>query len=243
MRCKNWTHTKLGGQEERDTYTNFDPLSNEHVWSNRSNVSLIHIAAWRGDASALEQLLLAGADATVKTTGDWGLLHFLYVYCSKPRDLAQATRLLLEHGADPRLENAHNNRPLHLLLWHIHCKRSYSRFLANAYTDPTLPSNHDDDDNYHQEIRECLEILLKAGASLSDLDTLGDTPLHLVYRRFERGMSAIDSDFPSQGHPLVPYNFKVKPIIEFSELLIERGCDVSILSFWHFLLHHCTNVI
>ncbi len=231
---RTWNETfehKLMQQEQRwkllmretsmeiSTYSIFNSLSNPRI-ANTFSLAPIHLAAWRGDACCLELLLLYGCQAS--RTGDGrNPLHFLYHYCNKPADLAKCTRLLLEHRVNPNDEDEEGNSPLFLLFYHIHVKRSYIKYLANAYLEETsdLSPEHD---NYHTEILHCVELLVQHGASLTHINSTNQTLLHTVYDRFEQSLTNCDEEFQLQGHYLVPYAFRLQPLVTFSSFLCQH---------------------
>lgn len=210
---------------EFSTYSAFNPLT-KYCVPNSCDVTLLHMAAWRGDPDIIEILLKAGADAKAVTVGGRTALHFLYLYCNKPQGLPAATKLLLTHGVDVNSVDTRGRTALHLLLVHTLTKRSHVMYLANAFNGDGVYSKSYDPkaDNFCEEIHECTEMLLDHGASL---DLKGKTALMVLYEAFEHSLDGCDDAFQSKGHYLVPYQFSLSPVLTFSQRLIQLGSQVS----------------
>ena len=235
-----WNLLSFGAGMEYSTYSIFNPLSLHRV-ENSSGMTLLQLAAWRGDANCLQVLLHHGARADTVTTEKRNALHFLYHYCNKPSDLICATGMLIKYGVDVNLADIDGRTPLFLLVNHVFNKRSYVKYLANSYSDDY---NVDPDkDNYRPEIESCAQLLLDAGANINHADNNGHNLLHAMYMGFGRTLEASEEDFQIQGHYLVPHDFRVSPLSDTASFLIERGCQVRI-AYVHYQLstRRCCNV-
>ncbi len=221
-----WNLFTFGISMEFSTYSIFNPLSTYRP-TNAKGVTVLHLAAWRGDADCLELLLKHNANVHTCTTDGRNALHFLYQYCNKPVNLALCTSLLIQHGIDTSAVDSNGHTPAFVLLHHIHVKHSHIQYLANAYTEDSTKSLASGDDNFCDMIQQCLELLLEAGASITQTNGEGETLLHFIYSRFEHALRDCEEGFQQQGFYLVPYQFKVMPLIKSSTLLLQLGCPVS----------------
>ena len=221
-----WNLLGFGTSMEFSTYNIFNPLTDFKV-DNTSGLNLFHLAAWRGDANYLKLLLEHGIDINTLTRDGRNVLHLLYIYCNKPADLVTSTTVLIDAGIDVNTSDSAGLSPLMVLLYHIITKRTHVKYLANAYSENYMVEDPDQD-HFHAEIKECVLALLKAGANINHKNVMGETSLHVIYKRFEHSLDGCEEEFQIRGHYLVPYRFKVKPLTEFSHFLIENGADVSI---------------
>lgn len=205
-------------------YTNFDPLRAFKVAG--STVTCLHLASWRGDMRCLKLLIEHGANVNARSEDGRNSLHYLYHYCNKPCDLVQSTELLIQHGIDVNTVDSEECTPLIILLFHIFVKRSHVRLLANRYmADYEVPTI--EKDNYHDEIMGAIQLLVEAGASVNQSNKNGETALHTIYNRFRRCLKNCDEEFQTIGHDIVPYQFRVAPLVKFSRFMLEKGANVS----------------
>ena len=264
-----WKLLGVGASMKIFKYHRFDAVASTSQTPNIHGITALHIAAWRGDAQCLELIVRKGRAAiNARATDGRNALHFLYQYCMRPSDLVACTRLLVQHGIDVHAQAVDTGdcttssistnsssalTPVDVLLAHAFVKRSHVRHLAVAFTadlspdnftkDPDDPDHTPPQDNYHQEILECLDILFQAGAPLNRCDRNGATCLHMLYTKFYRCLRDADDEFQSRnGHDIVPYAFTVKPLLVFPTFLLNSGLNVSIIyeqstAFFHRLFH------
>lgn len=222
-----WNLLSFGAGMEYSTYSIFNPLSLHRV-ENSSGMSILHLAAWRGDVRCLELLIHHGAQGNAVTLEKRNALHFLYHYCNKPSDLIAATKLLIQHDIDVNLADVDGRSPLFLLVNHIFNKRSYVKYLANSYSkDYSVCMHSPVHDHYRFELQACMELLLEAGTDINHTDNNGQNLLHAMYLGFGRTLEASEEDFQVKGHYLVPHDFIVSPLADFGEFIIQKGCKVN----------------
>ena len=149
-----WHLFERGLKMDYTKFNFFDPVTVGKV-ENVNGVSVLHLAAWRGNAKCISILLEHCADVNCRTVDGRNALHFLYQYCNKPMDLAEATQALIAKGVSVRVTDSSGLAPFQGLLKHTLISRSYVKYLANAYTaefciqDPSA-------DNYRAEVKACI---------------------------------------------------------------------------------------
>lgn len=213
-----WFHLRTGISMQSNKHSAFDPLLSKRHHNTRG-IRIIHLLAWRGDVQCLELLLgRSSIEADVCTIDGWNAFHFLYFYCLKPSDLVAATKLLIDCGVNVNQIGHGGITPIHLLLRHILIKRSHVKYLASAPRHDHLRSD-DVPDNYCSEIRQCLDLLLSAGAKVTG-DLAFGTPLHVIFENFKQSLVNCDWEFQRLGHEVVPYNFRLQPVAEFVDYFV-----------------------
>jgi ankyrin repeat protein len=76
----------------------------------------LHSVAWDGDVEVVQVLLDLEADVNIWNNEGWS--PFCYIFANRPKNLnflplANAARLLLDHGADIKTRNDKGGTPLH----------------------------------------------------------------------------------------------------------------------------------
>src|SRR6218665_1699058 len=214
-----WLHLRTGMSMQSNKHSAFDPLLSKRS-ENARGVRIVHLLAWRGDAQCLERLLRHGSvEADACTADRWNALHFLYLYCLKPSDLVASTRLLIDSGVNVNQTGDGGVTPIRLLLRHVLIKRSHVKYLASAPRQDHLCSA-DVPDNYCNEIRQCLHLLLSAGARVEG-DAASGNPLHVIFESFRQSLVNCDWEFQRLGHEVVPYSFRLQPVVEFVDYFVQ----------------------
>ena len=168
-----------------------DPSANPSCWCCSGGTAL-HAAVRQDAGRAVQVLLDNAADINVLSNDGYAPLHEA---AAKP-ELAE---LLLEHGADPKIQNSHNHlQPLHMAA--RHGSSDVCRLLLSAGADVTAASK-DGSTPLHEAAEHAqahiIELLMANGAACMAEDKHHRTPLSVALR------TSFASDAPDAANKLV----------------------------------------
>ncbi|XP_029944425.1 ankyrin repeat and SOCS box protein 16 [Salarias fasciatus] len=159
------------------------------MWTLSSRVkqtSALRLAAGRGHAGCVEELLFRGAEVNADPGGSTAL----HDACAGGH--AVCVQLLLSHGADPDLLAADGSAPLHLCTsaWSLHC----AQLLLDEGAEVNLRTGESRLTPLHVAARrgleEHVELFLRHGADVLATNREGETPLNAACSGAERPSEA-----------------------------------------------------
>ncbi|KAJ8389962.1 hypothetical protein AAFF_G00112470 [Aldrovandia affinis] len=178
-------------------YALMETVQEEMVWapemgmwtlaSKTKQTSALRLAAGRGHAACVEELLFRGAEVDASPGGGTAL----HDACAGGH--ATCAQLLLSHGANPNCLNADGNAPLHL------CRTAHTFQCAEALlqvdgASVNVKSRDTELTPLHVAARQGLEehvaLFLCHGAEVSTRNREGETPLNAACAGAERPMEA-----------------------------------------------------
>jgi ankyrin repeat protein len=191
-------------------------------------VSPLGVALYRGYLQVAELLYEHGADVCVRGSGEWTLLHFTsegwefmdLADASEGGGLVDATRWLLNHGADANAQDHNGWTPLllaaeskHLEIVQMLLEHHADIHARNPRGEVALHLAVCGRDGFfgpHYQVNlNILQSLLDHGADVNIKDNEGSTPLH-------------HSSFRNEDGP----SFLAKGTVEGTRLLLEHGANV-----------------
>uniref|UniRef100_A0A3Q2NMK2 Ankyrin repeat and SOCS box containing 16 n=1 Tax=Fundulus heteroclitus TaxID=8078 RepID=A0A3Q2NMK2_FUNHE len=159
------------------------------MWTLSSKVkrtSALRLAASRGHAACVEELLFRGAEVNADPGGNTAL----HDACAGGHSVC--VQLLLSHGADPEVQAADGSAPLHLCAsaQSFHC----AKLLLERDADVNVRSRESRLTPLHvaaqRGLEEHVELLLSHGADVLATNREGETPLNAACSGAERPSEA-----------------------------------------------------
>ncbi|XP_048250511.1 uncharacterized protein LOC124116506 [Haliotis rufescens] len=143
---------------------------------NNSGHTSLHGASIHGSKECVDLLLKAGADIQVQNRSGDTPLHYASMFGSQ-----KCVDILLKAGADLKVQNETGDTPLH----NASGRRLRERFDLLQKDGVNVGDKIGRETPYGvsmYRLKECVELLLKAGADVKVQNETGDTPLHNASR-------------------------------------------------------------
>jgi len=159
---------------------------------NKDGDTPLHSAALNGKSEVVKLLLEHGADPNIQNKDGMTPLHFATEYSpwhfaaryspwdsATERGYLRVVKLLLEHGADPNIQNKDGMTPLHFAT--ERGSPEVVKLLLEHGADPNIQENKFGWTPLHYAVSRChvdvVRVLLDHGADLTIRDNKGMTPL------------------------------------------------------------------
>ena len=199
------------GTVEGSTYYISDPSTQPSL---PNSAGVLHLAAWRGDAWYIQQLIQHGVDVNVACDDGRNALHVLYLTCNKPSDLLRATQTLIEGGVDIAAKDADGQTPLMVLLPYVFKKY------------PTQTAHGD----LCAVVLDCVEALLAASVDwTAGVDVTPALLVQTAVEMFAESLTFIeDVGCDDSSSSYAPYSFDINRLTRLVSCLVRRGCQVSV---------------
>ncbi|CAB0033085.1 unnamed protein product [Trichogramma brassicae] len=220
-------------------------------YADDSGLTHFHVACYAGCRDIVTEFLEAGQDPSCiwQETGD-SALHLILKAGGCSRALAE---LLLRRGVDPNLANAEGLTSLHLICMTMYYEEDGVDMLFELNEELNQPFQLDVRDKLgnrplHWALkcnnRMMAELLLIKGVDPNSSNAEGSTPLHVICdRRFDTGLAKLFFEINDRKNQTVqinavdnkgrtPLQLAVNNILlNVVDLLLDRGADLSILTF------------
>ena len=201
--------------------------------TNKKNVTSLMLACEMGDVDAMNVLLSAGADRTIKDADGYTWFHYAVHGCSK--DVLQS---IIAKGADVNATSKGNGTPLMLASWYGQVDAI--KVLLSAGADQTIK----DANGYtwiHYAVRggcskEVLQSIIDHGADVNVTNEEGDTPLMLARKNenedainvlLSTGANRSRTFKDAYGDTWIHYAVRKDCSNEVLQSIIDQGDDVN----------------
>ncbi|MFH1120851.1 MAG: ankyrin repeat domain-containing protein [Bacteroidota bacterium] len=150
--------------------------------ANNTNITPLHIAAYRGYLDMVELLISNGASLLKKD--NFGLDALLYAVIGENPDIV---KYLLDKGADPNSKSISGSTPLMFAAYKLNYMISEQLILKGANIDEQDQDGYapifyifidlEQNSNYYLQVKSLIEIFVSKGADINITDKYGNTPL------------------------------------------------------------------
>ena len=126
-----------------------------------SEFSLLHLAAFEGDAEMVRRLIAGGASPDVRGRDEYTPLHLTAF-----EGEVEAARALIDGGADPNAQNSDGNTPLHFAAINDFAELARALVAGGANPDARNRNRNTPIDYALQGSRETAKVLLDARSTI-----------------------------------------------------------------------------